>query len=170
MVALVFAAPASASRAACPNADSAVGGVRQVQKAVLCLHNVERRAHGLSVMRWNNGLARVAARHARDMVSRRYFEHVSPGGRDHMDRVAASSYEPAAGCWTAGENLFFSIVPSTPRQIMHAWMNSASHREAILRRGWQGFGLGVVGTSPQGDARGLTVVGLFGTRSTGPCG
>jgi uncharacterized protein YkwD len=121
-------------------------------------------------MRWNNGLARVAARHARDMVSRRYFEHVSPGGRDHMDRVAASSYEPAAGCWTAGENLFFSIVPSTPRQIMHAWMNSASHREAILRRGWQGFGLGVVGTSPQGDARGLTVVGLFGTRSTGPCG
>ena len=169
IVALSAAAPASASQAACPGADRATGDTRHAQKAILCLHNLERRQHGLSQLRWNRGLARVAARHARDMVSRHYFEHVSPGGKDHMDRIAASGYKPAAGCWTAGENLFFSTGRSTPRQLMNAWMNSPGHRENILRGGWDGFGLGVVSTSPQGDAKGLTVVALFGTRSTQPC-
>ena len=136
---------------------------------MLCLHNVERRAHGLSKMRWNGQLAAAARRHAGDMVSRHYFEHVSPGGKDHMDRIAASSYNPAAGCWTAGENLFSSTGRSTPRQLLNAWMNSPAHRQNILRRGWHDFGLGVVATSPRGKAKGLTVVALFGVRSAHRC-
>jgi uncharacterized protein YkwD len=137
---------------------------------MLCLHNLERRERGLSKLHWNAALASVAAKHARDMVSRQYFAHVSPGGRDHMDRIAASGYQPAVGCWTAGENLFYSSGPSTPRQLLDAWMNSPAHRQNILRRGWESFGLGVVATSPQGDSNGLTVVALFGVRSKQLCG
>jgi uncharacterized protein YkwD len=136
---------------------------------MLCLHNRERRERGLSKLRWNRQLAGVAAKHARDMVSRHYFAHVSPGGRDHMDRIAASGYKPAAGCWTAGENLFFSTGPSTPRQLLNAWMNSPAHRQNILRPGWHDFGLGVAATSPQGTSNGLTVVALFAVRSTQSC-
>jgi uncharacterized protein YkwD len=169
VVTLAVAFPAAA-QAACPSADSATGNVRHIQKAMLCLHNVERRDHGLSQLHWNPALASVATKHARDMVSRHYFAHVSPGGKDHMDRVAASSYKPAVGCWTAGENLFYSGGPSTPRQLLHAWMHSPAHRQNILHGGWRGFGLGVVRISPQGDSNGLTVVALFGTRSKQLCG
>jgi uncharacterized protein YkwD len=49
-------------------------------------------------------------------------------------------------------------------------MHSPAHRQNIIHRGWQGFGLGVVRTSPQGDTDGLTVVALFGTRSKQLCG
>jgi uncharacterized protein YkwD len=169
VITFAVACPAAA-QTACPGADSSTANVRQMQKAMLCLHNVERRKHGLSKLHWNPVLASVAAKHARDMVSRHYFAHVSPGGRDHMDRVAASNYKPAVGCWTAGENLFYSNGPSTPRQLLDAWMHSPAHRQNILHGGWQGFGLGVVATSPQGDANGLTVVALFGTRSKQLCG
>ena len=141
-----------------------------MQKAVLCLHNLERSGHGLRKLRLNRDLSGVATKFAKNMVARHYFDHYSPGHRDHMDRVAASGYRPAAGCWTAGENLFASRGATTPRQLLSAWMGSDAHRQNILRRGWQDFGLGVVATSPQGDADGLTVVTLFGTRSSGPCG
>jgi uncharacterized protein YkwD len=162
--------PAQASQAACPTAGSASEDARRVQKALLCLHNLERHEHGLSTLRWSPELAAAATRHARDMVARHYFEHVSPSGKNHMDRIATSGYKPAVGCWTAGENLFFSSGPSTPRQMLNAWMNSPAHRDNVLRRGWGGFGLGVVPASPHGDAHGVTVVALFGVRSKQPCG
>jgi uncharacterized protein YkwD len=137
---------------------------------MLCLHNVERRKHGLSQLRWNRELAGVATRHARDMVSRHYFAHASPGGSDHMDRIAASGYKPDAGCWTAGENLFYSSGRSTPKQMLDLWLHSPAHHQNILRRGWGGFGLGIVEAAPQRNPNGLTVVALFGSRSKQPCG
>jgi uncharacterized protein YkwD len=161
--------PAQASQPACSGADAATTHVRQIERTMLCLHNRERLERGLSKLSWNRDLAGAAKSHARDMVSRHYFAHLSPNGRDHMDRIAASGYKPASGCWTAGENLFYSTGPSTPRQLMNAWMNSPAHRQNILRGGWSGFGLGVVATSPQGDANGLTVVALFGVRSKQLC-
>jgi uncharacterized protein YkwD len=161
--------PAQAAQAGCPAADTATTDIRHIQKATLCLHNRERLEDGLSKLRWNRELAGVAGKHARDMVARHYFAHGSAGGRDHMDRIAASGYNPAVGCWTAGENLFFSSGRSTPRQLLNAWMNSPAHRQIILRRGWHDFGLGVVARSPGGDANGLTVVALFGTRSKQAC-
>jgi uncharacterized protein YkwD len=174
VVALAVAAPAAsahgdkpmrASQAACPAANAATTHVRQMQRTMLCLHNRARLERGLSKLRWNRELAGAAASHARDMVSRHYFAHVSPSGKDHMDRIAARGYMPTVGCWAAGENLFFSTGPSTPRQLMHAWMNSPAHRQNILRGGWGGFGLGVATASPHGDANGLTVVAVFGSRS-----
>jgi uncharacterized protein YkwD len=137
---------------------------------MLCLHNLERRKHGLSELGWNRELASVAAGHARDMVSRHYFAHASPGGRDHMDRIAASGYKPDVGCWSAGENLFYSTGRSTPSQMLSVWLNSAAHGQNILRPGWGGFGLGVVKAAPQRNPNGLTVVALFGSRSKRPCG
>ena len=163
------ATPALASQPACPAADTATAETWRLEKAVLCLHNLERGEHGLSQLRWNRQLASAAERHATDMVSRHYFAHASPGGRDHMDRIAATGYAPAVGCWTAGENLFYSTRSSTPRQLLRAWMDSPAHRANILRGGWHGFGLGVAATSPQGDAHGLTVVALFGKRSQHAC-
>ena len=161
---------ARSSQAGCAGTDTAAGGARRYQRAVLCAHNLVRREHGLRRLRANPDLARVAARYAREMVAHHYFAHLSPDHRDHMDRIAASSYRPAAGCWTAGENLFFSRVRSTPAQVLGAWLGSESHRRNVLRPGWRDLGVGVVDASPQGDQGGLTVVALFGTRTGRACG
>jgi uncharacterized protein YkwD len=117
----------------------------------------------------NNDLGAVALNHARDMVRRHYFDHLSPGGRDQMDRIAASGYKPSTGCWSAGENLYYSRSNSTPRHAMRVALNSKGHRRNILARRWKDFGSGVVTTSPYGDPSGLTVVVLYGTRFHGPC-
>jgi uncharacterized protein YkwD len=161
--------PARASNAACSTADKPTLDIKRFQKAVSCLHNLERRHHGLRNLRWNIDLSLVAGKHARDMVRRHYFEHLSPDHRNNMDRTAASGYRPTAGCWSAGENLFFSRGASTPRQLLRAWMNSQAHRKNILRGRWHDFGLGVVKTSPSGERGGMTVVALFGTRSRHAC-
>jgi uncharacterized protein YkwD len=157
--------PPAADTTGCAGADKPMTNLRRIRKAVLCLHNVERHEHGLQNMRWSADLAGVARRHARDMVSRHYFEHLSPGHRDHMDRIAASGYKPSVGCWTAAENLFFSAASATPRGMLSAWMNSPTHRRNIMRKGWRDFGLGLVTKSPNGDPHGVTTVALFGTRS-----
>jgi uncharacterized protein YkwD len=164
-LALAVASPAVAGTH-CQGAGTPTSNVRVLQKTVLCLHNVERADRGLSKLAWNSDLSNAASKHARDMTSRHYFAHLSPNGRDHMDRVAATAYEPATGCWTAGENLFFSTGASTPRQLMSAWMHSPLHRQNIMRKGWHDFALGAAAKSPSGDPGGLTVVALFGTRGS----
>lgn len=159
---LAVASPAVAGTPKCPGADTPTSNVRVLQKKILCLHNVDR--HGLSKLARNSDLSLAASKHARDMASRHYFAHLSPERHDHMDRIAATGYKPAAGCWTAGENLFFSSGASTPRQVMSAWMHSPLHRQNIMRKGWHDFALGVATKSPSGDPDGLTIVALFGTR------
>jgi uncharacterized protein YkwD len=157
--------PAQASKARCANADQPTRDIRRFQKAVACLHDLERSKRGLRNLRWNRDLSRAASKHGRDMVRRHYFQHLSPGHEDHMDRIADGGYKPTVGCWSAGENLYFSSGSSTPRKLMRAWMNSATHRQNVLRGGWRDLGVGVVKTSPYGEPGGLTVVALFGTRS-----
>jgi uncharacterized protein YkwD len=170
-VAAVLAAPgsAAASQPGCPGAGVPTTDAHRFQKAMLCLHNAERRDHGVSRVHWNRTLAGVATRYSRTMVSNHFFDHYSPNHRDHMDRIAASGYRPDSGCWTAGENLFFSAGVSGPRQLLKAWMHSAVHRATILHGGWHDFGLGVAYGSPYGGS-GMTVVALFGVRANRNCG
>jgi uncharacterized protein YkwD len=137
--------------------------------ALSCLRDLDRRRHGVRKLRLNNDLGGVALKHARDMVRRHYFDHLSPGARDHMDRIAASGYKPTAGCWSAGENLYYSRGNSPPRHAMRVALNSKTHRRNILGRRWKDVGSGVVTTSPYGDTSGLTVVVLYGTRFNGAC-
>ncbi len=43
--------------------------------------NEERAKHGLSSLAWDEALSRIAARHSRDMATRKYLGHDSPRGR-----------------------------------------------------------------------------------------
>jgi uncharacterized protein YkwD len=177
VLALAVALPASASAksphrasasAGCAGANSVTQDMPHLMSTIRCLHNRERRAHGLRSLRWNHDLSRVAAGHGQDMVRRHYFEHHSPAGTDNMHRLAKVGYG-GRGCWSAGENLLSSQTRSTPKQIMTAWMGSQAHRRNILRKRWHEFGLGVVMTSPTGQPAGMTIVAIFGTRSMRSC-
>jgi uncharacterized protein YkwD len=177
LVGLSLASPAAAEAQStqaqasqtCVGADTKTTSVRRLQRAIHCLHNVERRKAGLSTLSWNRNLTAVARKYSRTMVARHFFSHYSAGRRDHMDRIATSRYTPSVGCWTAGENLYSSVGSSTPRQMMAAWMGSRTHRQNILYGGWHDFGLGVTKRSTDGAKGGLTVVALFGLRTGRPC-
>ena len=129
--------------------------VTQVKKATLCLLNAERRSHGLGRLRSDGRLAEAARRFSAQMVSERFFDHVSPSGSTLTDRVRATSYlRGRVRSWSLGENLAWGAGKrATPRSIVAAWMNSPGHRANILDKRFRHIGIGVVTGAPA-DTRG----------------
>jgi uncharacterized protein YkwD len=163
------AAGGSASAApACASASAAPGAVarRILLRATLCVLNAERRARHLRPLRLNRRLSRAARRHARDMVSRRYFSHDSLSGADFVDRIRRTGYLRSARSWFVGENLAWgSGDRSTPRSVMQAWMGSHGHRANILTGRFREIGIGVAYGAPEGaSAPAATYATDFGTR------
>jgi uncharacterized protein YkwD len=131
-------------------------------KAMLCLQDVERRRHGMRGLRGHRALRRAAAAHARDMVRRRYFGHVSPRGTNPLGRAIGSGYTGGRKI-RIRENILTWSAPLTPAEVMRKWMASAPHRHNILRRGWRDVGAALVKSCTSGS-RGLTVVVEFGRK------
>jgi uncharacterized protein YkwD len=127
------------------------------QRRLLCLMNRARARFGLRPLHTNQCLHRVAARHAHDMVNRRYFAHITPNGWDPGRRARASGYVPRAAAWIVGENIAWGVAGAArPNWVMRAWMHSPPHRHNILNRHFRDVGIGV--------ARGVPVRGFPGVR------
>jgi uncharacterized protein YkwD len=163
-VAAIHAPAAQAAPCAGADKDPAAMTVKQVRAATTCLLNVERRKRGRSPLRHNAGLALAGQRHARDMVSRRYFAHVSRAGTQFSERIRRTGYLRGAGRAVLGENLAWGGGRlATPRQVVRSWMKSAGHRANILQRRFDEVGIGVVRSLPvRGLSRGATYAAEFG--------
>jgi len=138
---------------------------RRLAQATLCLINRERDRSGLRAVRANAALASAAGLHARDMVARRYFSHVSPGGGRVQSRAARAGYFRRRGAWALGEILAWSAVPpATPDLIVRAWMRSPGHRQVLLGPSYRDVGLGVAvgGPGRPQRVRAGTYVAVFG--------
>jgi len=131
-------------------------------RAMLCLQDAERRRRGMGALRVHRALRRAAAKHARDMVRKRYFGHVSPGGTEPLGRALGSGYKHGRKV-RIRENILTWSAPLTPAEVMRKWMASPPHRHNILRPGWRDVGGALVGSCTSG-ARGLTVVIEFGRK------
>src|SRR3954447_25358262 len=85
---------AQASAAGCANATAAVARAPEasVSKAVRCLVNAQRAEHHLSPLRPARARRGAADRHSREMVLRRFFAHVAPGGSTLTDRARRAGY------------------------------------------------------------------------------
>jgi uncharacterized protein YkwD len=132
---------------------------RLVEEHVAWLTNEWRRAEGLAVLRWSGPLAEVARRHSADMMTRKYFKHVSPDRKHPADRLARAGL---AYDWWA-ENLYsLTRGPSEPRsaadRVFRGWMRSRSHRRAILDRRCEIVGIGACWRQQR-----LLVTELFGS-------
>jgi uncharacterized protein YkwD len=149
--ALAISAPAAL--AAC--ADSSVSPSDSgAVAATLCLLNEQRADHGLKAFSQSVTLDRAADDYAADMVKRRFFDHVSPGGGTMMDRIKAAGWAPS-GTWSAGENIAWgSGSLATPASIVNGWMHSAGHRANILNGSFSQIGIGIAAGAPQGGIRG----------------
>jgi len=168
LVALAAPASALAASAGCASADALPGVTSEaaLSKATVCLINRERARRGTRGLRTNRRLTRAAASHTRDMIQKRYFEHVSQTGRDVVDRLLSSGYLGRVRKWVVGENLAWGIgTRSTPREILASWMSSPGHRQNILNRRFREIGIGVVFSAPTRKADvAATYTTTFGAR------
>src|SRR5207244_1872925 len=122
----IGAAPAAA---ACHGsaAHPASARISTVNKATLCLLNVERTKRGLAPLKENSKLDKASVGHSRDMVRRKYFEH-----GDFAARIKASGYLSGAVSYGIGENIAWGGgAYSTPRSIVNTWMHSPGHKANI---------------------------------------
>jgi uncharacterized protein YkwD len=158
-VAVLCAAPAPAvgQGTGCEHTATAASVARadQVRGAVRCLVNSTRAQHGLPPLRESGRLLVAARRHSRDMVRRRYFEHVSPDGATVTDRVKRTGYLSGASDWALGEDIGWGTgMLASPAAIVQAWMNSPPHRAVILNGRYRQVGVGITRGVPVADAAG----------------
>ena len=113
------------------------------EKEVFDLINKQRIQNGLSPLKENSELQRVARIKAQDMVNNNYFSHTSPtyGSPFDMMKSFKISYN------TAGENIAGN---SSNSDAVIAWMNSPGHRANILNSSFNQTGIGVVKESKYG--------------------
>lgn len=140
----------------------------RLARATICLINRERGRRGLRVVRPTSSLASASRLHARDMVARRYFSHVSPGGGRVSSRAGRAGYFRGRGSWALGEILAWSAVPpATPDLIVQAWMHSPRHRHVLLGPSYRDVGVGIAAGGPgrPQPPRAGTYAAVFGRRS-----
>jgi uncharacterized protein YkwD len=159
-----FAAAAGPARAqataACPAAavPFGVAGPDAVEASVNCLVNDIRTSRGLPALARSAELAAIAQRHGTDMVTRRYFAHVSPSGGTVDKRARRAGYLDGP-CWVLGEDLGWAPPSIASAQaVVDAWMESPTHRAVILDPRFREIGIGLVGAAPAGDGAGVTFV------------
>ena len=116
-----------------PQPDAAVSSY---EAEVIRLVNEIRVQNGLSALKANWELSRVARYKSQDMADNRYFSHTSPtyGTPFEMIRAFGLSYR------TAGENIAYG--QATPQAVVTAWMNSSGHRANILSSSYTQIGVG----------------------------
>lgn len=114
---------------------------RQFQKRVIELVNEERAAYGLSPLKENAELDKVATIKSEDMANLNYFSHTSPtyGSPFEMLKDFGINYT------AAGENI--AMGQPTPESVMDAWMNSEGHRANILNSNYTHIGVGIAKNS-----------------------
>ncbi|RAP75607.1 SCP-like extracellular [Paenibacillus montanisoli] len=102
---------------------------------VVTLVNKARANAGLTALKPDSLLNRVALDKAKDMYVNNYFDHNSPtyGSPFDMMRAYGVTYS------YAGENI--AKGQRTPAEVMNAWMNSPGHKANILSKNFNKIGV-----------------------------
>jgi uncharacterized protein YkwD len=126
--------------------------IARIRAATVCLVNHARITHGEAPLRVNPRLQRAAQMHTESMVSRDYFEHVSPSGQTPAARMKKVGYIASRHVgYEVGENIGLGTLwLATPSAIVRAWMHSPGHRANILDPRFRDTAVGV---SPHPPAR-----------------
>lgn len=101
------------------------------------LTNAARIQRGLSLLAWDEDTRTVARKHSVEMAENNYFSHTNLAGLSPFERMQ----EGGVTFYLAGENLAYGQYSSI---FAHeGLMNSAGHRENILKPGFRYLGVGV---------------------------
>lgn len=102
--------------------------------------NAFRAEHRLLHLERRADLDAVARAHSADMARRRFFSHVTPEGRNPVDRIHAARIE---GFSLAGENVGMTSKPNPNQEILGGWVASKVHRDNLMARPFNATGLGI---------------------------
>lgn len=108
-----------------------------MEQQIFDMTNQIRDQHGLSQLEWEDAVSDVAFLHSRDMEENDYFSHETPDGDGLKERLSSQDVYYLA----AGENIA-AMYPDAAA-AMEGWMNSESHREALLSDHYTHLGVGV---------------------------
>jgi len=126
-----------------PEPDKVAADLTADEQKMLNLINQERAKEGLSPLKPNSELVRLARLKAKDMISKGYFSHTSPtyGSPFDMMKSAGVSYR------YAGENLAGASGVETAHKNL---MNSPGHKANILNKSFTEVGIGIIDGGPYG--------------------
>ena len=148
--ALFVAGPAHAMKisrllakpSACAHQNDTSAPVAVQEQAMRCMTNYARRHAGRAKLIDSDELDRSAEMKSRDIVRCDSFSHFACG-RNFTYWMQHFGYL-SSGCWRAGENIAWgSGSYGTVRSVFNAWMHSPGHRDNILSRGFDQFGVGL---------------------------
>ena len=90
---------------------------------------------------WDEDLNRMARLHSQNMARQNFFDHTGPDGQDTLMRARACGIRQ----WSAlGENITYNQGFDDPAAFaVERWINSAKHRDNILRADFTHSGVGV---------------------------
>jgi uncharacterized protein YkwD len=136
----------------------------QARKAIICVINNKRQAHGVGPVQSSKPLQKASGRHARTMLSSKCFSHQCGGEAPLASRVYNTGYLPCSCAWGLGENLAWGKKSrGSPARIVDAWMQSPPHRSTLLNGSFNHVGIGVAWGSPYSSSmRAATYAADFG--------
>ncbi len=119
-------------------------GLLAIEQDAFQLINVERSLAGLSALKWNDKLAKVARLHSRNMADYNFFSHKGADGLMVDDRADLLGL----GEWRAiGENIAFMKGYPNPAEVaVEKWLLSSSHRNNLMSPQWSDSAVGVAMT------------------------
>lgn len=114
-----------------------IDDVKALEQKVIDLVNRQRAQNGLSTLKANWEVGRVARYKSQDMINKHYFDHQSPTYGSPFNMMENFGIKFNA----AGENIAYG--QRTPQDVMNDWMNSPGHRSNILNPTYNQIGVGV---------------------------
>ncbi len=125
----------------------------EYEAAIWYLINTVRVSNGLAALQANVSLTDISRTRSSDMMSRNYFSHYTPDGKNVFNIMRECGIKFSA----AGENLGQAIPADigTPEAFLDAWMKSPSHAANILQAKFGTIGVGMV---ENGDRRIVTTI------------
>ncbi|MCX2819515.1 CAP domain-containing protein [Haladaptatus sp. F3-133] len=134
----------------------------RIEERILRLVNRERGSRDVRVVEENAGLSSVSRNHSLNMSESGYVSHVDLSGVGVVRYSDTCQSLPGVGNFSYSENIARSWVgkkvvspdrnstvfvrtgEGVARNIVNIWMNSSSHRKALLDDEWRSTGVGVV--------------------------
>lgn len=160
-IALLLVAGFLSLSAAMPGKDVRPGvlayATNTTRSGLLSATNSQRTNNGAAALSLNSKLNSAAQSKANDMVSRDYWSHATPDGKQPWIFFTAAGYDYLA----AGENLAYGYPDSNSTVV--GWMNSPPHKSNLISSNYTEVGFGIanspdfVNNGPQ-----TVVVAMYG--------
>jgi uncharacterized protein YkwD len=114
---------------------------RFIEKEVFQLINLKRVEKGLSELKWDEKISKIARDHSEKMAIHGFFSHFGLNGNTVDERAIRLGVNDWSGI---GENIAYCKGITNPSGFaVEGWMKSEGHKRNLLNSSWQKSGLGV---------------------------